>query len=175
MILNTSSYSGEIKFTCDYWNFYTLLPLFRGRIASHIWYAIIFTRFLIHTENRYPRFLLGSGISEKGENHCIENLPNTAWMDFQRDFLTHVASSFFSASMPVSSYQMADTCVPNIMDVNSANNNPSNIKKSRKIIVAGGEKAGHSFQSLPMHPMKWFIARKRAWNDMKAIYNVNST
>jgi len=76
---------------------------------------------------------------EKGENQERENLPNTACMDFHLDFLIQRASSFLRDSIPVSSFQMADTWVPNMIDVNSPNSRPSNRRKSIKTTVAGGE------------------------------------
>ncbi len=92
----------------------------------------------------------------------MENRPKTAWMDFQRDLRVQRASSFFSDSMAVSSYQMADTWVPNMMEVKSEKSRPSNIKKSRNIIVAGGLKAEQACHSEPRHPMKWLMARNKA-------------
>lgn len=35
-----------------------------------------------------------------GENHAKENLPNTDWILFQRDFRVQLASSFFNCSIP---------------------------------------------------------------------------
>ena len=61
------------------------------------------------TDIRYPYCLPPGVISENGENQDRENLPNTACMDFHLDFLTQRASSFLRASIPVSSFQMADT------------------------------------------------------------------
>ena len=64
---------------------------------------------------------------------------------------------------------MADTCVPNMIAVNSANRRPSKTRKRRNTMVAGGEKVGHVFHSLARQPRKWVMARKRAWNDMDAM------
>ena len=71
--------------------------------------------------------------------------------------------------LTVSSYQMADTWVPNMIAVKRAKRSPSKTKKSRKTMVAGGEKVGHVFHSLPKQPRKWVIAKNRAWNDMAAM------
>merc|ERR1719348_1688991 len=97
------------------------------------------------------------GREEKGENHCQENLPNTAWIDFHRDFFVQRASSFFSDSMPVSSFQMAETWVPNMMEVNNAKRRPSKRRKRIKTTVAGGEKTVQVFQSPWMQVMKWLM------------------
>jgi hypothetical protein len=68
-------------------------------------------------------------------------------MLFHLDFLTHRASSFFKDSIPVSSYQIAETCVPNMMEVNKANKRPSNRRKRIKTTVAGGLYVVQVFQS----------------------------
>jgi len=52
------------------------------------------------TECKYESNLLRSCGLENGENQASENLPNTAWMLFQRLFFTQRASSFFSCSIP---------------------------------------------------------------------------
>lgn len=56
-----------------------------------------------------------------------------------------------------------------MIEVNRAKRSPSNIRKSRKIMVAGGEYAGQAWNSLVMHVMQWLIARKSAWNDIEAM------
>jgi len=94
------------------------------------------------------------GRALNGENHDKENRPNTAWILFHLDFFTQRASSFFRDSIPVSSYQIAETCVPNMMDVNKANKRPSNRRKSMKTTVAGGLYVVQFFQSPWIQVMK---------------------
>ncbi len=124
---------------------------------------------IIQTEKRYPCVLLGGMTSVKGENQWTENLPKTAWMLFHLDFRAHLASSFLSDSMPVSSYQMALTWVPNMMAVKRAKRRPSKMRKRSRMMVAGGEKAWHVFHSEPRQYRKWLMARNSAWNDIDAM------
>ena len=66
---------------------------------------------------------------------------------------------------------MAETWVPNMMEVKRAKRSPSKMRKRRNTMVAGGEKERHSCHSLPRHERKWLMARNRAWMDMSAMYN----
>ena len=66
---------------------------------------------------------------------------------------------------------MAETCVPNMIEVKSAKRSPSKMRKRRKTMVAGGEKERHSCHSLPRHERKWLMARNSAWIDMRAMYS----
>ena len=64
---------------------------------------------------------------------------------------------------------MAEIWVPNMMEVKRAKRSPSKMRKSKKTMVAGGEKAGHSCHSLPRQWMKWLMARNSAWKDIDAM------
>jgi hypothetical protein len=48
---------------------------------------------------------------------------------------------------------MAETCVPNMIEVKREKRSPSNKRKRRKMIVAGGEKAGQLCHSVERHPI----------------------
>lgn len=71
--------------------------------------------------------------------------------------------------LTVSSFHMALICVPSIINVNTANNNASNVKNSNKITVAGGEKNEHCFHSFLIHCANWLTAKNIAWPDIIAI------
>ena len=86
---------------------------------------------------------------------------------------TSVVAKSAPSSLTVSSYQMAETCVPNMMEVKRAKRSPSKMRKRRRTMVAGGEKARHSCHSLPRHDRKWLIARNSACTDISAMYICN--
>lgn len=113
-------------------------------------------------------------------------------MLFQRDFLIHLASSFFSCSIPckktdipsststqgfhqfpftVSSFQIALNCVKSIIIVKTANKSASNVKNNNKKTVAGGEQGEHSLHSCLIHMVNWLMTRNRECADMLAIQN----
>ncbi len=72
-------------------------------------------------------------------------------------------------ALTVSSYQMAETCVPNMIAVKRAKRRPSKTRKMRRMMVAGGEKAGQERHSEPRQWRKWLTARNSAWMDMVAM------
>lgn len=126
---------------------------------------------------------------ENGENQANEKRPNTDWILFQRDFRTQRASSFFNCSIPcgkirsswflcnqsfttnftVSSFHMADNCVPSIIIVNTAKSKASKVRKSNKITVAGGENVEQIFHSCLMHWANWFTVKNIAWIEIIAM------
>lgn len=69
----------------------------------------------------------------------------------------------------VSSFQIALICVPSMINVNTANSSASNVRKSNRITVAGGEKNEHCFHSFLMHCANWLTAKNIAWADIIAI------
>ena len=79
---------------------------------------------ILQTEIKYPYCFPEGVTTENGLNQERENFPKTACIDFHLDFFTQRASSFFKDSIPVSSFQMAETWVPNMIDVNNPKSNP---------------------------------------------------
>ena len=55
--------------------------------------------------------------------------------------------------LTVSSYQMAEIWVPNMIDVKRANRSPSKSRNRMKMMVAGGEKAGQPCHSVLRQPI----------------------
>ena len=55
--------------------------------------------------------------------------------------------------LTVSSYQMADTWVPNMMEVKREKRRPSKRRKRMKMMVAGGEKAEQVCHSVLRQPI----------------------
>lgn len=64
---------------------------------------------------------------------------------------------------------MAFICVPSIINVKTANNSASNVRNSKRITVAGGEKNEHCFHSFLMHDANWLTAKNIAWPDIIAM------
>lgn len=72
-----------------------------------------------------------------GENQVrLKPLPKTLLKLFH-DRRRETIDSFFKCSIPVSSFQMACICTPNMIRVKMANNNASNITQTSKIMVHG--------------------------------------
>jgi hypothetical protein len=106
----------------------------------------------------------------KGENQERENpFPKTRRKDFH-DLLLEETVSFLRCSIPVSSFQIAWTCTPNIIRVKMAKRSASKTRQTRRIMVhgVGGEPPdeeapvsfefencpqmdGHFFQSESIH------------------------
>ncbi len=57
---------------------------------------------------------------------------------------------------------MADTWVPNMMEVKREKSSPSKTRNISRIMVAGAEKVWQVFHSEPRQYMKWLNAMPRA-------------
>lgn len=72
-------------------------------------------------------------------------------------------------ALTVSSFQIADICVPSMISVNTANSIASNVRNSSRMTVAGGENAEHCFHSCLMHCANWLTARNMACTEIMAM------
>lgn len=116
----------------------------------------------IQTGYKHPSSLDLKFGALNGDIQSIENLPKTDSILFHLDFFVHFASSFLSCSMPVSSFHIAVSWVPNIIIVKTAKSSASKMRNKSSTTVAGGENVEHSFHSCLMHIANWLTQRNKA-------------
>lgn len=97
----------------------------------------------------------------KGESHFRPtSRPKTDFRLAHLLFFSHLASSFFSVSIWVSSVNMADICVQNITMVNMPKSRDSKPNMITKIKVVAGEKLEHSVAKKMKHLLVGVIEKK---------------
>lgn len=86
-------------------------------------------------------------------------------------YLTNNTQKWRRLQLTVSSFQMAESCEKNMTAVKMANRRLSNMRKSSRTTVAGGETLEHWRHSLPTHTTKWYPPSARPCTDNSAMYS----